>query len=86
MVTKMHRRIRFLQCAVGRSRREGELNRQQQEKEDGDEATHGVIMAELGAGRRRRTRIAVIRELYKRLADYSRGARDCEARHHECHQ
>lgn len=55
VVTKMQRRIRFLQCTVGRSRRKGELNRHQQEKEDGDEATHGVIMAELGAGRRRRT-------------------------------
>ena len=82
VVTEMHRRFRFLQGAIGRSRREGKLNRHEQEKEDGDEATHGVIMAELGAGRRSRTRIAVIRELFERLADYSRGARNCEARHH----
>ena len=46
VMPEMYRRLRFLQCAVRRGRREGELNRQQQEKNDGDEATHAAIMAE----------------------------------------
>ena len=37
----------FLERAIGRSRREGELEGQQQEEENGEEAAHGRIMAEV---------------------------------------
>lgn len=39
--------LRLLKHAIRRSRREGELERQQQEEEKGEEAAHGRIMAEL---------------------------------------
>ena len=47
VVTEMRGDLRLLERAIGRSRRERELEGQQQEEANGEEAAHGRIMAEV---------------------------------------
>ena len=47
VVSEVGGHLHLLTRAIGRSRREGELDRQQQEEEKGNEAAHGGIMAEV---------------------------------------
>ena len=47
VMSEVSRDRHFLECAIGRCRRKGKLERQQQEEEKGEEVTHGKIMAEL---------------------------------------